>query len=236
MLLGRQVFVCMLYSLKQLVRVAGSNHLNELLETQFKLKVCLPELVNTDIIIIRQYAQTYVLLELFEIRSILGAPSQSQIDSLVNLQALLNPANGLKYFNVDEVCNAFLFSQLLGALKEALPQHVVHQQPVQPHAAPFLVLDIGETRDLVEVCEVGDAGLCLLMEALIRFIQRSQLFLKCVEVVESLVNMGDESGIRLSNLVITGLGVNLRSLSNDLINLLRSLVTVLLGNLEVVFQ
>jgi len=74
------------------------------------------------------------------------------------------------------------------------------------------------------------------MEALIRFIQRSQLFLKCVEVVESLVNMGDESGISFGNLVITSLGVNLGSLSNELINLLRSLVTVLLGNLEVVFQ
>ena len=83
---------------------------------------------------------------------------------------------------------------------------------------------------------MGDAGLCLLMEVLIRLIQRSQLFLKCVEVVESLVNMGDESGISFGNLVITSLGVNLGSLSNELINLLRSLVTVLLGNLEVVFQ
>ena len=74
------------------------------------------------------------------------------------------------------------------------------------------------------------------MEGLIRLIQRSQLFLKCVEVVESLVNVGDEGGIRFSNLVIIGLSVNLRSLSNKLINLLRSFIAVLLGNLEVVFQ
>jgi hypothetical protein len=74
------------------------------------------------------------------------------------------------------------------------------------------------------------------MEGLIRLVQCSQLFLKRVEVVESLVNMRDESRIRLDNLVVTGLGVNLRSLSNDLINLLRCLIAVLLGNLEVVFQ
>ena len=88
----------------------------------------------------------------------------------------------------------------------------------------------------MKVCEVGNAGLSLPMEGLIRLIQRSQLFLKCVEVVESLVNVGDEGGIRFSNLVIIGLSVNLRSLSNKLINLLRSFIAVLLGNLEVVFQ
>ena len=48
--------------------------------------------------------------------------------------------------------------------------------------------------------------------------------------------MGDESSIRLSNLAFTGLGVNLRSLSDEFVNLLRRLIAVLLGNLEVVFH
>jgi len=74
------------------------------------------------------------------------------------------------------------------------------------------------------------------MKGLVRLIQSSQLFLKRVEVIESLVNVGDESGISFGDFVFTGLSVNLRSLSDELINLFRSLVAVLLSNLEVVFQ
>ena len=66
-------------------------------------------------------------------------------------QAFLDPMTLHKHIHIHQILNALFLGQRPRTVPVATPQQVIYQQPVQPHPRPLVVLDIGQTGDLVQI-------------------------------------------------------------------------------------
>ena len=80
----------------------------------------------------------------------LRAPSQTLL-RIPLPQAFLDPMTLHKNIQIHQLLNALFFSQSPRAIPVATPQQVIHQEPIQPHPRPLVVLDVGQTGDIVQI-------------------------------------------------------------------------------------
>lgn len=136
-------------------------------------------------------------IELLQSLLVLAAPRQALLSS-APFQGIPDLVALHKHLQVHEGLDPFLFRQCPGALTESVAQQIIDQQPIQAHPRPLVVLDVRQTRDLVEVLKVLDSLRGMLLDDLLLLVQGFQFPLQPLHPCNHAVERGEGVGHRLA--------------------------------------
>lgn len=126
-------------------------------------------------------------------RLVLQTPRQTLVrppvpQTLFDLMALH------KDIQIHQILDPLLARQRPRTLAVPTPQQVIDQQPIQPHARPLVVLDVRQTRDLVQVLQVPDPLPRVPVDDLLFLVQGLQFALQALHPADHAVEGGEGRG------------------------------------------
>ncbi len=123
-------------------------------------------------------------------RLVLQAPRQALLRPPVP-QTLLDLMALHKDIHIHQVLDPLLPCQRPRTLPVPAPQQIIDQQSVQPHSRPLVVLDVRQTRDLVQILQVPDPLPRVPLYGLLFLVQAFQFPLQALHPADHAVEGGE---------------------------------------------